>query len=188
MTNLYTYRIPTDDGAAPNPYHGFCTLAICKGQIRNKAQVGDWVVGIGCQTAKDRMVYAMRINLKMTFQEYDQWAQVNCPRKVPNMAGGYQDRCGDCIYAYNDNGVTQRRGPHTQEHQETDLRGKYVLVSSRFWYYGQEAVGLPSNLQIIVPKQQESRVHVNQPHLESFVTWIRTLPLGVHGHPQHRNL
>lgn len=34
MPTLYTYCIPYDDGAAPNPYWGICTLVICKPVIR----------------------------------------------------------------------------------------------------------------------------------------------------------
>jgi hypothetical protein len=37
MTQLFTYTIPYDDGAAPNPFHGICTLAICKPSIRRVA-------------------------------------------------------------------------------------------------------------------------------------------------------
>ena len=44
---LYSYTIPYDDGAAPNPYWGVLTLAICKPVIRRTAEIGDWVVGTG---------------------------------------------------------------------------------------------------------------------------------------------
>jgi len=47
MPTLYTYCIPYDDGAAPNPYWGICTLVICKPVIRRTAEVGDWIVGTG---------------------------------------------------------------------------------------------------------------------------------------------
>jgi hypothetical protein len=46
-TTLFTYCIPYDDGAAPNPFWGLCTLAICKPSIRRVAKEGDWVVGTG---------------------------------------------------------------------------------------------------------------------------------------------
>ncbi len=38
---LYTYCIPYDDGAAPNPFWGQCTLVICKPRIRKVARPGD---------------------------------------------------------------------------------------------------------------------------------------------------
>ena len=47
MTKLYSYVLREDTGFAPNPYHGFCTLACCKGPIRMRAEVGDWIIGTG---------------------------------------------------------------------------------------------------------------------------------------------
>lgn len=40
-SNLYAYAITRDLGFAPNPFHGFCTLATCKPGIRKTAKVGD---------------------------------------------------------------------------------------------------------------------------------------------------
>lgn len=37
---LFSYCIPYDDGAAPNPFWGLCTLAICKPRIRRAAKEG----------------------------------------------------------------------------------------------------------------------------------------------------
>lgn len=47
MPRLFTYTIPIDDGAAPNPFRGMCSLAICKPGIRRVAKTGDWVAGLG---------------------------------------------------------------------------------------------------------------------------------------------
>jgi hypothetical protein len=44
---LYSYCLRYDDRAAPNPYHGICTLVICKPAIRRTANVGDWIIGLG---------------------------------------------------------------------------------------------------------------------------------------------
>ena len=43
--SLFSYVVRYDSGFAPNPFHGFCTLATCKPGIRAHANVGDWVVG-----------------------------------------------------------------------------------------------------------------------------------------------
>lgn len=48
---LYRYVMTYDTGLAPNPYHGYCTLALCKPQIRRTAQVGDWIMGFGSVSA-----------------------------------------------------------------------------------------------------------------------------------------
>ena len=47
MPRLFSYTIPSDDGAAPNPFHGQCTLAICKPSIRRVAKKDDWIAGLG---------------------------------------------------------------------------------------------------------------------------------------------
>ena len=47
MTKVYMYVVDRDFGFAPNPFHGFCTLATCKPRTRRVAKVGDWIVGMG---------------------------------------------------------------------------------------------------------------------------------------------
>ncbi|WP_395051688.1 hypothetical protein [Flavobacterium sp.] len=38
MPKLFLYCIPFDDGAAPSPFWGVCTLNICKPVIRKNAK------------------------------------------------------------------------------------------------------------------------------------------------------
>jgi len=80
MTRLYTYCIPYDDGAAPNPFWGVCTLAICKPAIRRAAEKGDWVVGTGSRNSpmgdiSNQVVYAMEVIEILTMAEYDTWSR-----------------------------------------------------------------------------------------------------------------
>jgi hypothetical protein len=42
---LFAYKMTHDTGFAPNPFHGACTLATCKPQIRLHKRVGDWIAG-----------------------------------------------------------------------------------------------------------------------------------------------
>jgi hypothetical protein len=69
---IYMYVVDRDFGFAPNPFHGCCTLATCMPRIRAKAQVNDWVVGIGGLRLKatGRCVYAMRVTETLSFDEY----------------------------------------------------------------------------------------------------------------------
>lgn len=76
MPRLLTYTIPIDDGAAPNPFRGMCTLAICKPGIRRVAGKGDWVAGLGSKKAPSgdlskHLVYAMRVEEVLSLEEYD---------------------------------------------------------------------------------------------------------------------
>jgi Nucleotide modification associated domain 2 len=100
MARLYSYCLPVDDGAAPNPFWGTCTLVICKPAIRRTARVGDWIAGTGAINAyldrrrmtdlSGKLVYAMKVTRKMTMEEYDRHAQTTLPEKVP--ARGHRDR------------------------------------------------------------------------------------------------
>ena len=79
MPRLFTYTIPIDDGAAPNPFSGMCSLAICKPGIRRVAQEDDWVAGLGSRNApsgdlSERLVYAMRVEKVLSLEEYDREA------------------------------------------------------------------------------------------------------------------
>ena len=69
MGRVYIYVVARDFGFAPNPFHGFCTLATCKPRIRRKAEVGDWVIGMGGDrlNATGRCIYAMRVSAKVNF-------------------------------------------------------------------------------------------------------------------------
>jgi hypothetical protein len=51
MPRLFSYTIPIDDGAAPNPFHGMCSLVICKPAIRRVAERGDWIAALGSRNA-----------------------------------------------------------------------------------------------------------------------------------------
>ena len=110
MPRLYSYTIPYDDGAAPNPFRGICTLAICKPKIRLKAVLGDWVIGLGSVNVpsgdlRGKLVYAMRVDQVLSLRDYDRLAPTYWPSRIPNLASPIvADRLGDCIYDFS-NGV-----------------------------------------------------------------------------------
>src|SRR6266849_11107089 len=90
MPRLFTYCIPYDDGAAPNPYWGVCTLAICKTVIRRTAKEGDWLVRTGSKktsTGNDFggcVVYAMQVTDVLSMADYDAWTKAKLPKKLPD--------------------------------------------------------------------------------------------------------
>ena len=65
------YVVARDFGFAPNPFHGYCTLATCKPRIRKKARVNDWVIGMGGSRLKatGKCIFAMRVTEIITFDE-----------------------------------------------------------------------------------------------------------------------
>ena len=142
MTRLFTYTIPYDDGAAPNPFDGMCSLAICKPGIRRTARIGDWVVGLGAKgraNGRDlsgRLVYAMRVEEVISLSEYDRRALEEWPRRIPNVKSKkYEDRLGDCIYDFSSGAPLQRPGVHNAGNIKTDLSGVNVLISRDFYYF-----------------------------------------------------
>lgn len=76
MSRLFTYILRYDDGAAPNPFYGMCSLTICKPRIRSVAQVGDWIAGFGSKNTQfhKKMLYAMKVNEVVPLEKYDDLA------------------------------------------------------------------------------------------------------------------
>lgn len=195
---LYTYCLRYDTGAAPNPFWGLCTLVICKPKIRRAAKKGDWVVGTGSVNSplgniSDRIVYAMKITEKMSLEEYDRFCRVQCPNKIPEWNSKDYRRCaGDCIYDFSKGDPPKmRKGVHTEQNKETDLGGKFALLSSHFYYFGNQPKKLPENLQDIIHPRSGYRSNSNTPYVDAFISWIEGLGLEpniLHGKPQLKDI
>ena len=183
MTRLYTYCIPCDDGAAPNPFWGTCTLTICKPAIRRTAQIGDWIVGTGSKHSPigditGKVVYAMRVSKVMTMQEYDTWAAANIPEKIPDTNNpDVRRKLGDSIYDFSTKQPTQRISVHGSGNISTDLGGVNALLSDHFFYFGDVPLQLPPNLLSIVHHTQSHRVRLNEPFVAEFIDWLNSLHL-----------
>jgi hypothetical protein len=179
MSRLFTYTIPIDDGAAPNPFRGICTLAICKPGIRRVAKQGDWVVGLGSKQApsgdlSNRVVYAMRVEEVLPLEEYDRQAPTAWPHRIPNVdSPDLSRRLGDCIYDFSNGKPLQPRpSVHGRENVETDLSGRNVLISHYFYYWGAKAIELPPSLLSICHQTQGHKSDSNAPHFNRFVSWL----------------
>lgn len=180
-TTLFTYRLRYDDGAAPNPFGGVCSLVICKPRIRLRAQEGDWIAGTGAVSsglpgASHRLVYAMKVTRKMLMEEYDTHTRRNLPVKVPDIRNEDPRRwVGDSIYDFSTTPPRIRRGVHDENSRDTDLGGQYALLSSHFFYFGRNAIPLPEDLRRIVKEGQGERSKGNAPHVARFIDWIEGL-------------
>ena len=185
MNRLYSYTIPIDDGAAPNPFWGVCTLAICKPAIRRTAKVGDWVVGLGSVDAPSgnlsgKIVYAMRVDFKKTMEEYDELTKTELKKKVPNVdSENLIDRLGDSIYDFEGSSPKLRKSVHDDGNIKTDLGGKSVLLSKHFYYFGHNAIDLDDRFEKIIHQQSGHKSNANQDNFEEFVEWIDGLELKV---------
>jgi len=170
--------MPHDNGAAPNPFGGTCTLAICKPVIRRTAKVEDWVVGTGSAHFgfENKVIYAMKITETLTMREYDKRCNQNLKIKIPDFrnAKSYRDRVGDCIYDFSTDPPVMRMGVHNEGNRQRDLDGLNVLLSKHFYYFGENALELPEYLRNIIRKGQGHRSTSNAQYFELFVTWIES--------------
>lgn len=155
--NLYCYVVKRDYGFAPNPFPPYCTLATCKPQIRLHATISDWIVGIGSGAQnspfKNKLIYAMQVDEKLTYDEY--WEDTRFKDKKPVMNGSKRQKYGDQVYHTNsetgrfvqeDSHHSLPGGVINMENYDRDLRGKFVLISRNYWYFGKDAVSIPNNL------------------------------------------
>lgn len=175
--SLYSYCIIHDNGAAPNPFWGVCTLAICKPKIRKAVKVKDWVAGTGSSEYgfENQLIYAMEVTRKMTFEEYDRFCKTELPEKIPikGFTKDLRKKVGDCLYDYSSGKVEMRDwGVHTLVNMSKDLSGEFVLLSDHFYYFGSQPVPLPGHLLKIVKKGQGHKSKSNAPYVEEFIKWI----------------
>jgi hypothetical protein len=177
---LFSYCIPVDDGAAPNPYSGVCTLTICKPVIRRVAEVGDWVVGVGSKNVggKDysgKLVYAMRVTQKMSLRKYDNLCRMMYPDKIPDITSSDpKRRLGDCIYDYQHGYEPTLRGSvHGKQNMEKDLRGLNALLSDEFYYFGDAAVDIPADYVTMARQGQGHQSTRNQFIKDKFIQWLQ---------------
>lgn len=175
---LYSYCIPVDDGAAPNPFWGICTLVICKPRIRSVAKVGDWVVGTGSVNSpigniRNYIVYAMKITEKMTMHEYDQFTRKQLKQKIPKWHDrDVRLRLGDSLYDFDFDPPKVRKGVHPEEYREKDLSGGFALLSDNFFYFGDNPQLLPTNLLRIIKHGRGHRSKSNAPYVIPFLDWL----------------
>ncbi len=183
---LHSYVLAYDSGSAPNPFHGFCTLAICKPSIRRTAKIGDWIIATGRKNSHTyrKLVYAMRVSQILPLEKY--FADKRFAAKKPDLrSNDWRLHVGDNIYRRNpDKSWQQLDGPHMIENAEKDLRGKNVLVADQFYYFGSNAVALPPSFQKLIHSNQGHRNQFPDDLVRRFVQWLeREHVPGVHGEP-----
>ena len=145
---LHSYIVARDFGFAPNPYFGYCTLATCKPRIRAAAKVGDWVLGTGARTKygmAGRIVYLMRVDEALTFNEYWEDDRFQVKKPLPN--GSLKQLYGDNIYHQGTDGAWVQSFSHHSlpngdpnlENLVSDTHVDRVLISEDFVYFGKDA-------------------------------------------------
>ena len=186
-TRLYRYVVATDRGCAPNPFGGYCTLALCKPNIiRKGARVGDWVVGLWPKRWRNEftqtwITYAMRVNEVLTFDEYfnDERFQAKKPCAM---------KSGDNIYCRDEKGqfIQLKNNCHHQKNTAKDTRVDRLLVGSLFWYFGGTQATLPVQLGYVVPARRASQYSdMTESKARAFISWLsENYRVGIHGEPR----
>ena len=184
---LFSYVVARDYGFAPNPFHGYCTLATCKPEIRYAAQIGDWVVGTGSKTQgrADHIVFAMRVTETLTFNDY--WTEPRFRCKRPNLFGSKKQAFGDNIYhiRFGSADWIQENSHHSYDDGTTNFRNlnadtkrDRVLISNDFAYWGGNGPEIPGEFtSSAVLDVRAHRGHKNKfsdQFILYFVRWIRT--------------
>lgn len=187
---LFSYVVAYDSGFAPNPFHGFCTLATCKPEIRKAAEVGDWVVGTGSANKKigrgGHLVHAMRITECIATADY--WYDQRFQIKKPKFGGSWLHASGDNIYeSIGDDQWNQLHSYHSHpngsqrmDHTKKDTNVPRILISNDFAYFGAQGPKIPDEAAILsgksLIKQGIGRLIVEDPKfIGNFVDWFRKL-------------
>lgn len=193
---MYSYVIDIDDGAAPNPYYGYCTLVICKPKIRKKANFGDWVMGTGNRdVGNNKIVYAMKVTEIMDFQHY--FNDKRFQKKIPTF-DKRDEFChlGDNIYKPTPEGFKQLPSVHSNNKNENvknkqhdlglNLEKNRVLISDDFYYFGDKAIELPKKLLNLTKKGQAHKsLSISDEDIQELEEFISGYTKGINGKPNN---
>lgn len=207
--NLVSYKMTHDSGFAPNPFHGYLTLATCKPGIRRSGnrRVGDLVAGFtsgslcGDAVGRERLVYLMRVDEILPIEDY--FLDPRFEAKIPSK--GSPDtirRAGDNIYRsrvpWPRDGNDYEQIPndcHPPESKHHDVSGRYVLVahSENYFYFGRNALTVPAHVRPDIPRGQSGygKSTTDPRRVEEFVAYVKgrfdpllsQYPAGVNGWP-----
>jgi len=182
MSNVYIYVVDRDFGFAPNPFHGFCTLATCKPRIRRVAKESDWVIGMGGVRLKatGRCIFAMKVSRSITFNEY--WSNPRYRDKRPVRNGSLKMIVGDNIYHQSNGEWHQLDSHHSYPdgspniHNVTnDTQADAVLLSDYFFYFGSAAVEIPVEiLQVLGYANQRNHRRFDSIEAQPLISFIET--------------
>jgi hypothetical protein len=177
---IFRYVVRQDRGGSPNPYHGWCSLAVCKPQIRRSARVGDWIIGLRSRI-NDQVICAMRVDEVVALADY--WRDLRFRAKRPGR-GPYPP---DNFYRAGRDGALVRvhNRLHDAGHAAQDIGGRNAIVSRCFWYFGNQSPELPTDLIHLVHSGQGHSLSARRrpDDLSRLLAWLSHWPQGVLGSP-----
>lgn len=182
---MLVYVLASDTNLAPNTTGKICTLSCCKPVVRKVAEKGDWVVGMSTNKhGKEKLVYAMQVEQKMTFDDYYRSPDYNMkkPDRDPN---------ADNFYYFDSNNqlVQVPNMRHmTKAHYDTDTSSDNVLIAKKYWYFGENAPVIPREFhqtRLVEGNRRGHRVIEDTALITNLVKWLTdNYPCGTHGRPR----
>lgn len=168
---LWQYVITTDAGKAPNYDAPAATLAICKPQIRKRAEIGDLVVayaGSGLRRNPHAVVWGGIVSGKMTFSEY--WDALDFQGKKP----------GACCHPDNiyqpvgTSFVQVQNCSHGPSQKARDLSCLNVLIFKHFWRFGadKEPSGVVGSRLEMAARRGHRRSPLTASEQAAWVRWL----------------
>lgn len=194
--SYYSYKIEHDFGLAPNPFGGYCTLAVCKAKIRRNRnlKIGDWIIGSGSiKLGKlHHLILLMRVDEIITFNEY--WADPRFQYKKPVLNGSLVQMYGDNFYHQDEKTQEwiQEDSAHSlidrkpnKGHITKDTGGKFVLISKNFYYFGNNCPKIPNEyLEVCCEGRDIKSSAIPLDIADKFIEWVKTNhKIGILGDP-----
>lgn len=191
--NLISYKMTNDSGFAPNPFHGFLTLANCKPGIRKsgRRKIGDWIAGFtsselnGDSVGEERLVYLMKVTDIVTYEEY--WNNPKYKVKKPKLKlARIKNKAGDNIYKPL---IRNAKLPghfkqipnkfHFIKNKKDDLSGLNVLISKYFFYFGCKPLIIDNSIKPSIPPSQHPYGYKtkDQEIAKAFVDFVKKHPV-----------
>ena len=181
MRRLRTYIVKQDTGLAPNPFWGYCTLAVCTpNHMKSEVHHGEWIAGFLGKDRGHKFLYAMEVSEILDLNDY--YHDSRFSSKKPNLRGTGQERAGDNFYSRSQDGkwIQHRNRFHlSEELKEQDTRYARVFIAERFWYLGRSAVAVPPEF---MPTVGGKGTRINHPAGVSdlFTAWVEgTFQVGI---------
>jgi hypothetical protein len=154
-----------------------------------KPENGDWIVGISPKRQGNKLVYAMRVDETLHFNQY--FHDERFHEKKPDMNGPWEKRCGDNFYYQNDKGkwIQKLNAFHDNERDcKKDTKHPFVFISNRFFYFGENEVNLPEEFTGMILDRHGCKKILDQAIIKDFVSWLEEkYPEGIIGKPKDRH-
>jgi len=170
---LLKYVITNDTGLAPNPFGKWCTLAVCTpNHLNAQLDIGDWILGHSIKLKGNELIYAMKINEILDFDEY--YNDSRFQYKKPKLKGKWWEISGDNIYYKDKKGkYTYKINPLHKNKFEQDVKNHIVFISNYFYYFGSNSVkSFKKEFPKLIHKTESFSYEREEEEMNIFIKWL----------------